>query len=57
MDDAVQAKPEIVSGPTLPQVMVIGGGGGLEGPAAIFGKLIGSGGKDDHAAGTASTPR
>ncbi len=46
--DAVQAKPEIVSGLTLPQVMVLGGGGGLEGPSAILGKLIGSGGKDDR---------
>ena len=54
--DAVQARPEIVSGLTLPQVMVMGGGGGLEGPAAILGKLIGSGGKDDRADKPTASP-
>ena len=53
--DAVQARPEIVSGLTLPQVMVMGGGG-LEGSAAILGKLIGAGGKDDRTEGAAAKP-
>jgi hypothetical protein len=40
MLDLLAAHPELVANLKLPQVYVGGGGGGLEGPAAILGSFL-----------------